>query len=119
MRYVLDTNAVVYLVNGRLAAPLPEGRHGVSIITEIELLSFPELGEAEEFKIRRLLHVTDRIPLSDAVRDQTVRLRRAYRMRLPDAIIAASAMVMEATLLTNDRQLSAVPGLPCRELPLK
>lgn len=32
-RYLLDTNAVIYLVNGRLALPLPEGKYSISIIT--------------------------------------------------------------------------------------
>jgi predicted nucleic acid-binding protein len=36
--YLLDTNAVIYLVSGRLASPLPEGKYSFSIITEIELL---------------------------------------------------------------------------------
>ena len=39
-RYLLDTNAVIYLLSGRLVLPLPDGQYSVSIITEIELLSF-------------------------------------------------------------------------------
>ena len=43
---MLDTNAVIYLVNGRLAFPLPDGQYRVSIVTEIELLSFSDLSAA-------------------------------------------------------------------------
>ena len=34
-RYMLDTNAIIYLISGRLALPLPEGQYSVSIITEM------------------------------------------------------------------------------------
>lgn len=43
---VLDTNAVLYLLGGRLAEPLPEGRYFASVMTEMELLSYPLLDEA-------------------------------------------------------------------------
>lgn len=46
--YLLDTNAVIYLVSGRLSLPLPYGQNSVSIITEIELLSFSGISAEEE-----------------------------------------------------------------------
>lgn len=117
--YLLDTNAIIYLVNGRLASPLPEGRYSVSVITEIELLSFSDLSDEEELRIRDLLRVLGRIQLSDVVRDQTIRLRRNNRLKLPDAIIAASALTQQATLLTNDQSFASIEGLICESLQLK
>src|SRR5207249_3685770 len=35
-RFALDTNVALYLLGGRMAAPLPTGSHGVSVITEME-----------------------------------------------------------------------------------
>ncbi len=43
MNIVLDTNAVLYFLGGRLAEPLPQANFYVSVITEIELLSYPLL----------------------------------------------------------------------------
>lgn len=97
-RYFLDTNAIIYLVNGRLASPLPEGKYSISIITEIELLSFSGLSNEEEQRIRDLILALDRVQLSDTVRDLTIQLRRKNRLKLPDAIIAASAMTQQAIL---------------------
>jgi len=62
MNFLLDTNTIIYLINNRLAMALPSGRYGVSIITEIELLSFPELHIDEEQRIRAFLAVADRGP---------------------------------------------------------
>jgi len=72
-RYLLDTNAVIYPLNGRLVCPLSVGQYSVSIITEIELLSFSDLSDGEGQKIRDFLVLLDRVRLTDAVRDETIR----------------------------------------------
>ena len=117
-RFLLDTNAVIYLVSGRLVFPLPEGQYSVSIITEIELLSFSGLSAEEEQKIRELLLLLDRVYLTDAVRDETIKLRRKNRLKLPDAIIAASALTHGAILLTNDQAFASIDGLILESLQL-
>jgi len=117
-RYLLDTNAVIYLVNGSLAVPLPEGHYSVSIITEIELLSFSGLSAIEEQKIRDLLLLLDRVQLTDAVRDKAIVLRRKNKLKLPDAIIAASAVIRDAILLTNDQAFATIDGLASESLQL-
>lgn len=117
-RYLLDTNAVIYLLSGRLVLPLPEGRYSVSIITEIELLSFSDISAEEEQKIRDLLLLLDRVQITDAVRDEAIRLRRKNRLKLPDAIIAASALINDAVLLTNDQAFSSIDGLVFESLRL-
>lgn len=48
MTGLLDTNVALYLLGGRLAAPLPAGSYGVSVITEMELLAWPSLTTDEE-----------------------------------------------------------------------
>jgi len=117
-RFLLDTNAVIYLVNGRLAHPLRDGNYGISIITEIELLSFPGLSDEEERKIRELLSALECVHLTDKVRDHAIKLRRDHRLKIPDAIIAASALELGATLLTNDQAFAPVAGLAVEALQL-
>lgn len=55
MNYLLDTNIILYHLGGRLKRPLPNGRFIVSFVTEIELLSYPDLSKAEEHVIRDFL----------------------------------------------------------------
>lgn len=43
VRWVLDTNVVIYLLENRLADPLPDGEYFASVITEMELLCHPAL----------------------------------------------------------------------------
>lgn len=60
MNYVLDTNIVIYAQKGVLAEPLPSGRYFISIISEIELFSYPTLSTDQ------------RLALNDLMRDLTV-----------------------------------------------
>ena len=102
---LLDTNAVIYLQSGRLAAPLEPGEYGISVITEIELLSFPGLSQNDEELLKMFFRGVAILPLDESVKQKAVALRRKHRMKIPDAIICATAIARNALLLTNDRQL--------------
>lgn len=115
-RYLLDTNAIIYLIGGRLAAPLPAGHYSFSVISEIELLSFSGLSADDEQKISELLALLDRVELNQAVRLEAIKLRKQKRLKLPDAIIAASAIIRNATLFTNDQAFHVTSNLTVQSL---
>lgn len=117
--YVLDSNIFILLFNDQLDEPIPEGRLGFSVITEIELLSFAGLSDEDGPLIRQQLQVLERLPLDEAVSERAIRLRRRFRLKTPDAIVVASALVADAVLLTNDQQLLGVEGLRARALKMR
>jgi len=119
LKAVLDTNAVLFLLGGQLVEALPEGQYFASVITEIELLSYPSLAVGEERQIRELLSEITLVELTEEVKEASITLRRKHRLRLPDAIIAATADTLNAELFTNDRGLHQVPSLRCRQLRLR
>ncbi len=117
--YILDTNVIIYLLGDRLATSLPEGHYSVSIITEIELLSFHLLSDTEERQIRELLQSIEKISLTDDVSRKTIELRRQNnKLRLPDAVIAATTIINNAILLTNDHAFSSIEGLKSQAVKL-
>ena len=119
MNYLLDTNAVIYLHKGLLAKPLPVGRHFISVITEIELLSFPTLTTDQERAVQELLADVPVIGINEDVKREAIRLRREHRFRVPDAIIVATALCLDAELISNDTALTTVPDLKVRPVHLK
>jgi predicted nucleic acid-binding protein len=119
VRRLLDTNAVLYLLGGRLAEPLEAGQYHVSVITEMELLSYPGMTDGDESQIRSFLQGVSVVNLTQDVKTAAIALRRKHAMKLPDAIIAASAMVLDAELFSNDRQLLALPPVRAKALALK
>ena len=110
-RYVLDTNVALYLLSGRLVSPLPVGEFYLSIISEIEMLSFSVIGQEEESRIREFLAQVTIVGLSEEVKQSTIEIRRKYRLKLPDAIVYATAIILDSNLLSNDVQLGKVTEL--------
>jgi predicted nucleic acid-binding protein len=115
---LLDTNVALYLLGGRLAQPLPKGSYGVSVVTEMELLSWPSLTAIEEKSVREFLSQVVICELTPSIRTRAVQLRRERRLKLPDAIVCATAIEFGVELWTNDTSLANVPGLICRAVKL-
>jgi len=117
--YLIDTNIFILLFNNRLQEPIPEGDLSYSVITEIELLSFPNLSKEDEALIQQHLALLQRVAIEHEVAQKAILLRRKYRLKTPDAIIAASAWKINAVLLTNDRKLNNVSEVQTKSLALK
>ena len=108
-KILLDTNAIIYALNDGLK--LPKAHYTISIITEIELFSYPKLTTKEETNITNLLKNFEIFTLSDEIKTMTIKIRKTYGIKLPDSIICATALVHDITLITNDKQLSKVSDL--------
>lgn len=70
------------------------------------------MGEEEEVKIKGFIEPFVVEGLRDEIVSRTIKVRKQYRFKLPDAIIAATALVNEATLVThNKKDFEKVEGL--------
>jgi len=113
---VLDTNIVIYLQKGALLESLPIGNYAISVITEIELLSSAHLDRDQITKLKEFLNDVVVIQLSDLIKTRTIELRLQHHLKVPDAIIAATAMVCDAVLFTNDRHFQSIEGVQLRSM---
>ena len=113
-KYVLDTNSLIYALNGDLK--IPQYDYVVSIITEIELLSYSKLTDDEEQSIKMLLSIFKNISLSEAIKERTIDIRKCYNLKIPDSIIVATAVEENAVLVTSDKQLLKLDFLEVIEL---
>ena len=112
MNRVLDTNIVLYFLGGTLAAPLPDGAYHVSVVTELELLSYPKLTPEQEAPIKAFLSALKIVGLEPGVKEAAIHLRRQHGLKLPDAIIAATAIELDLTLITaNVKHFKQIPEL--------
>ena len=116
-KYLIDTNAVIALLgnNVSLAAVLGSAKWiGMSVITELEFLSFSNLSQTDKMLLAQFKSRFEVINLdtNDTSLIQTIcQIRQNYRLKLPDAIIASTALNAQATLLTNDAMFTKVSGL--------
>ncbi|GHV70844.1 hypothetical protein AGMMS49928_20190 [Spirochaetia bacterium] len=108
---VLDTNAVIKLLDDNansefLDSVFPDNVRAISVITQIELLGYPGITEEADELIRSFLDDIPIVSLDMPIVETTIQIRRDKpRLKLPDAIIAATAVVLDATLVTNDNDL--------------
>jgi predicted nucleic acid-binding protein len=108
-RYVLDTCAGIFLLNNddslSLQNDLEEAEKYVSVINRMELFAKPNITPKEEAEINEFLADTTVIPLDPIVEQEAINMRRATKVKLPDCIVAATAIVLGATLITGDDSL--------------
>lgn len=117
--YLADTNAGIDLLNGQLPSPavawleklLDKQQVALSVIVRLELLSWVGPPAAMQI-VEDFIAGTHVLPLNEAVVQQTIQLRQHYRIKLPDAIIAATALVHNLPLITrNTADFQMLPGL--------
>jgi predicted nucleic acid-binding protein len=102
-KYLLDTNAIIYALNSGFKFPKCE--YLVSIISEIELLSYSRLTKDDEQVLRILLLNLTNINITDDIKNETIKIRKMSKIKLPDSLIIATAIVEDAILITSDKQL--------------
>jgi predicted nucleic acid-binding protein len=116
--YTLDTNAILYYLKDDAGAvsvlrdvfsenvPIY-----VSAVTELELFAYSDLSTEEEFLIEELLATISVIPLDSRIARLAALVRRDYRLKVPDSVIAATAMFTGSKLLTrNARDFRKIPN---------
>lgn len=108
MAYLFDSNVFIFQLNGVLGETgqvllrtgLLEGG-AYSVISRIEVLGYPQ-SAAELALAEELFERLNPIAVDDAVIAQTIRLRQMRKIKIPDAIIAASALIQGLPLVTNN-----------------
>ena len=107
-RLLLDTNALIQLLagNGSLRAIVGEADFlSTSVICQVEFLAYPQLDEVSRDAFRQFLSricVYDVLTSDDNLIRETIAMRMECGLKLPDAIIAATAQVHDCTVVTND-----------------
>ena len=112
-RLLLDTNTILYVLNGNetLATFLNEKELYVSVITELELLSYKRITSKEIRIVSDFLAQVNIVNITDEVKSATIDLRRKSNLKLPDSIIGATSLSLNIPLVTSDKQMASVPGL--------
>jgi predicted nucleic acid-binding protein len=104
MRVVADTNILIDYLLGVLPARAELARYaGVSVshVTWMEVMAGARPGD-DERRTRAFLRRFDVHPIDDAIAERAVQLRRTHRVRLPDAIIWATARELGQMLVTRN-----------------
>ncbi|NEQ37305.1 MAG: type II toxin-antitoxin system VapC family toxin [Okeania sp. SIO3I5] len=118
-KYLLDTNILIYYFNGEeIVRPifvdiLADKTVGYYCpLTWVELLCYASLSESEANKMRIFLRRLISVALTETILDGAAEIRRNFRLKLPDALIAACAIQEDCTLVTrNTKDFQNILGL--------
>jgi len=112
---VIDTNIIIAYLKGEsgVVAELDGWREErqtllISSVTFSEVLSYPTLQPAEVDEARDYLNTFIAVPFDNTLGEIAAALRRLYRLAMPDAAIAATAVKYGVPLVTRDQDFRAI-----------
>ncbi len=108
-RFLADTNTLIYLLDQHPSLqPVLESEWVYSFITEIELLGKLGITPEEIKEINSLLSICIKSPHTESINKPAISLKQLYSIKVPDALIAATAIEQKIPLLTFDKDFIRV-----------
>ncbi len=114
-RIMLDTNLFVYLLEGKRSAAEAIFNKEIiySFITEIELLGNNLIDRKQQNLVKEILSFQRKVMYDQTIGDCAISIKQHRKIKIPDAIIAATAITQNIPLLTADKAFAKIPGLQC------
>ncbi len=111
--YLVDTNVLIHLVNGDEAITefLQDKIIFISFISEMELLSKPGLSSESIKILQSLIDSCVLVEFNHEIKSEAIKLRRNFKLKLPDCIIAATAKYLHLPLLTADKHFNKISDI--------
>lgn len=118
-KILIDTNIAIGYIGNRLNAKsmvvianIFDAEYHISVINKIELLGYPNLHKNEEEKFNLLINHSILHPIDNKIIEETISIRKGHKIKLPDAIIAATCLVNGLDILTlNTKDFENIDGL--------
>ncbi|MDO8951361.1 MAG: type II toxin-antitoxin system VapC family toxin [Draconibacterium sp.] len=122
--YLIDTNVAIYYFGLALSKDSEKfmdqvlsERYFISVINRIELLGFKQLNGKESDALTSFVSKSNIFDLEEDIILETIQIRKTYNIKLPDAIIAATCLVNNCSLVTNNiKDFDKINGLLLTEL---
>jgi predicted nucleic acid-binding protein len=114
--YLIDTNSVIDYLDNKLpdnANELIDGFDSkISVITRMELLAWPGASNEQTVILDEFINASDVFALEEPIILKAIDIRKNHKTKLPDAIITATALVNELTIITrNTKDFDKIEGL--------
>ncbi|HIP59964.1 MAG TPA: PIN domain-containing protein [Campylobacterales bacterium] len=105
-RYLIDTNIIIYSINGGLE--LPEASYYMSQVSYNEIFSYKKMSEEEALSIKKVLDQIEILDTNNTIAHNTTQIQKKYKLSTADSTICATAHTYSLTLITNDKALHQV-----------
>ena len=117
--YLIDTNVAIYYFGLALSKESEKfmdrilvESYAISVINRIELLGFSGLRKSEANALNSFILNSNIFDLEENIILETILIRKKYNIKLPDAIIAATCLVNNYSLISNNvKDFDKISGL--------
>lgn len=118
-RFLIDTSAVIKYLNETLPIDglsfidkIVDNESVISFVTEIELQVWNPSNQDILSIYQIFIAKPTVVGINDGIIQETIRIRKSFKIKLPDALIAATAIINNLTLMAyNDKDFKKVPEL--------
>lgn len=118
---MIDTSAVIKYLNGtfpktgiELLDRIVDEESNISFISAIELQVWKPEDLNDLLIYQQFVAISNIIGINDGIISETINIRKTSKIKLPDALIAATAIANDLTLIAdNDKDFRKVPALKC------
>lgn len=106
-KYLIDTNTAIEYLNNTLpdaaSSVIEQIESHISIITRMEMLAWPKATLAQITQLQYFISASMVFPLDEPIIIKAIDIHRSHKTKLPDAIIAATAIVHNLTIITRNK----------------
>lgn len=110
--FLADTNFIIHLNQGNvIVEPFLEYNYAISFIIEIVLLGAFSISRAQKQQPQDLIDNCTIIEMEYRLKKKCIVFRNQYKLKIPDAIIAATAILYNIPLITSDKEFQKIKEL--------
>lgn len=110
--FLVDTNFLIFVSDeSAIVVPFLDYNVGISYISEMELLGVFSISKNQKEAMKKILSQCYIFECSSEIKDLAIQLKQKYKIKLPDAIIAATAIVNQLPFVTADADFKAIKEL--------
>ena len=112
INYLVDTNFLIHTdQRNKLVEPFLSFNISISFISEMELLGVFSISKEQKLNMKRIIDQCFVIELNQEIKYLAINLKQKYKLKLADAIIAATAINLKLPFITSDSDFKAIKEL--------
>jgi predicted nucleic acid-binding protein len=107
--FLADTNFIIHINEGnQLVEPFLDYDFGISFVTEIELLGAFSISKLKKSQLNAILNDCKIFEMDPQIKQLCIEIRQKYKLKIPDAIIAATSIIYKLPLITSDKDFEKI-----------
>ncbi len=110
--FLVDTNFLIYTSQKNpVVEPFLDYNIGISFISEMELLGVFSISKIQKNSMKNIVNECFVIEMNIEIKNKAIQIKQKYKLKLPDAIIAASAILYNLPFITADSDFKNIKEL--------